>query len=337
VRASVVVDNHDYGRYLAEAVDSALGQTHADVEVVVVDDGSTDDSRDVIARYEGRVVAVLKENGGQASAFNAGFAAASGDVVVFLDADDALLPDTVARAVAAFEAEPALAKVQWRLDMVDGGGRPLGSSRPEAHLRMPSGDLRGHVTGGGGYTWPPTSGNAFAAWALRRVLPMPEDGFRVSADAYLVPAVALLGPVRSLGGSGGRYRVHDANSYYRGGRLSLDAVRARVETQARAHAALGELAASLGLDGFPPRPAGGVAALTLRMASRKLDPARHPLPGDRLATVARLGVAASLAHPAAPLHQRALSALWFAGMPLLPRSLARRAADARLAQRTRVR
>src|SRR5215213_900396 len=90
---SVIIDNYNYGRFLREAIDSALGQTYPRVEVIVVDDGSTDDSRAVIAAYGDRVVPVLKENGGQASAFNAGFAASRGELICFLDADDTFMPE----------------------------------------------------------------------------------------------------------------------------------------------------------------------------------------------------------------------------------------------------
>ena len=69
----IVVNNFNYARFLTAAVDSALAQRGTDVHVIVVDDGSTDDSRDLIASYGDRVTPVLKENGGQASAFNAGF------------------------------------------------------------------------------------------------------------------------------------------------------------------------------------------------------------------------------------------------------------------------
>src|ERR687892_2224498 len=79
---SIVVVSHNYERFLAKAVESALAQTHHLTEVIVVDDGSTDDSRAVIGRYRDRVVTVLKENGGQASAFNAGFKHASGSAVI---------------------------------------------------------------------------------------------------------------------------------------------------------------------------------------------------------------------------------------------------------------
>src|ERR1700757_584817 len=69
-KATVVINNYNYGQFLGTAIESALGQTYANTEVVVVDDGSTDDSREIIASYGDRVRAVLKSNGGQASAFN---------------------------------------------------------------------------------------------------------------------------------------------------------------------------------------------------------------------------------------------------------------------------
>src|SRR3712207_2571509 len=103
---SIVVNNHNYGRFLRVAIDSALGQTLTPTEVIVVDDGSTDDSRAIIAGYGDRVVAILKENGGQGSAFNAGFAASHGQAVIFLDADDVLLPDIAEQVAAAFAAQP---------------------------------------------------------------------------------------------------------------------------------------------------------------------------------------------------------------------------------------
>src|SRR5256885_15520885 len=100
VRASIVIDNFNYARFLPAAIDSALAQTLPDTEVVVVDDGSTDDSLDVIACYADRVRPVLKDNGGQTSAFNAGLLAAHGSVVCFLDADDLLEPRAMEAAVA---------------------------------------------------------------------------------------------------------------------------------------------------------------------------------------------------------------------------------------------
>src|SRR5256886_12063249 len=96
---SILINNYNYGRFLREAIDSALRQTYTNTEVIVVDDGSTDDSRPIIAGYGSRIVPVLKENGGQASAFNAGFAVSKGQWICFLDSDDFFAP-AKAQAIA---------------------------------------------------------------------------------------------------------------------------------------------------------------------------------------------------------------------------------------------
>src|SRR5690242_6951979 len=139
---SVVVNNYNYGSFLKDAIDSALAQTHRNTEVIVVDDGSTDDSRAIIAAYGDRVVPVLKENGGQASAFNSGLARSRGEVVLFLDADDMLLPTAVEHALPSFR-DPAVAKVQWALWEVDEEGRRTGKMQPSGELA--EGNLREHV------------------------------------------------------------------------------------------------------------------------------------------------------------------------------------------------
>jgi glycosyltransferase involved in cell wall biosynthesis len=95
VTASIIISSYNYGRFLSQAIDSALNQTCDQVEVIAVDDGSTDNSLDVIASYGDSIISVVKENGGQASALNAGFHASHGQVLLFLDSDDTLLPGAV--------------------------------------------------------------------------------------------------------------------------------------------------------------------------------------------------------------------------------------------------
>ena len=95
---SVVIINHNYGQFLGTCLDSVLAQTHAALEVVVVDDGSTDGSADVLKSYGERITIVQQANLGHVRAFNAGYAASRGDVVLFVDADDILYPDCIARS-----------------------------------------------------------------------------------------------------------------------------------------------------------------------------------------------------------------------------------------------
>ena len=92
MKVSIVINNFNYARFVTAAVESALGQNYPNCEVIVVDDGSTNDSRELLERFAGRVQLVFKENGGQASAMNTGFRAAHGALIVFLDSDDALFP-----------------------------------------------------------------------------------------------------------------------------------------------------------------------------------------------------------------------------------------------------
>ncbi|KRT78036.1 MAG: family 2 glycosyl transferase [Armatimonadetes bacterium CSP1-3] len=104
--ASVVIPAHNYGRYLAAAVESALGQTYAPLEVIVVDDGSTDDTAEILRGFAGRVRALRLEGRGVAAARNAGLFAAEGEYVLFLDADDLLLPEGVAHLARHLQEHP---------------------------------------------------------------------------------------------------------------------------------------------------------------------------------------------------------------------------------------
>jgi glycosyltransferase involved in cell wall biosynthesis len=210
--ASVVVNNYNYARFLREAIDSALAQTYTPLEVVVVDDGSTDESRALIESYGDRVIPVMKENGGMASALNAGFRASRGDVIVFLDSDDALLPTAVTAAVDVLR-DPQVVKAHWPLREIDEEGRDTGSLVPARIL--PEGVVRdlviekGPMSGNG----PPTSGNAWSRRFLDQVLPMPEEELKQHADAYLNTLACLFGALGRVSEPQGRYRVHGGNDY----------------------------------------------------------------------------------------------------------------------------
>ncbi|HEX4572451.1 MAG TPA: glycosyltransferase family A protein [Dongiaceae bacterium] len=110
VGVTILINNYNYARFLPAAIDSALSQTYRPLEVVVVDDGSTDESPDIIRNYGNRIRPIFKSNGGQASAFNAGFAASRGEVICLLDADDFFFPEKAERSVSALLAHP---EVGW--------------------------------------------------------------------------------------------------------------------------------------------------------------------------------------------------------------------------------
>jgi len=103
---SIVIPAYNHARYLAEAIDSVLAQEYPRIELIVIDDGSTDETPDILKRYEGRAAITRQENRGQAAALNRGWGSSSGIYLGYLSADDVLDPSAVARVVAALEHHP---------------------------------------------------------------------------------------------------------------------------------------------------------------------------------------------------------------------------------------
>jgi glycosyltransferase involved in cell wall biosynthesis len=323
----IVINNYNYARFLAAAIESACAQTHDRVRTIVVDDGSTDESRQLLRSYEDRVTVVLKENGGQASALNAGMERCEGDVVLFLDADDTLRPEAASRVAAAFAADDSVAKVQFRMETIDAQGRPTGELKPPPHLPMPRGDQRqAELAFPFDLAWLPTSANAFRTDALRRILPIPERAYPVcGADWYLIHLMTLLGTVDSLEEVSGSYRVHGANSYAPAA-PSLDLAHIR-ETIGYARATAGELlrlAEELGLP-HPDRIL-SLADLGNRIVSLRLEPQLHPIPSDRVTGLLLDAARAARRRSNVSAAMKLSFLVWFAAVALVPKALVRRLA-----------
>ena len=133
-RVSFIVTNYNYQRFVAQAVESILGQTLQAIEVIVIDDASHDDSRTVLERFWGnpRVRLVLHErNQGHVSSYNEGLALASGEFVGVMAADDFVIQsDAVARQAAVFDADPEVAYVYSAFSLVDESSRPFRLFQP---------------------------------------------------------------------------------------------------------------------------------------------------------------------------------------------------------------
>jgi glycosyltransferase involved in cell wall biosynthesis len=213
VLVSVLIPNHNYGRYLGTAIDSALGQSHPDIEVVVVDDGSTDDSRDVIRSYGERVVAVLQPKRGQVPALNAAFEASHGDFICLLDADDVFLSSKVERVLGAWRRRPQACLVHHRMQIIDAVGRPLHKPFPR---RVMEGDLRERVARSGGwFLHAPSGALSFPRSFAQRLFPVPTDAGAGSGgpevDTYLASPAAMVAPVAAVPEALTLYRIHGAN------------------------------------------------------------------------------------------------------------------------------
>lgn len=217
---SIVIDNYGYGRFLRAAVCSALEQSYGAVEVIVVDDGSLDNSREILREFGHAIRAVLKPNGGQASAFNAGLAECRGEVVCLLDADDVWDRDKVAEVVSAVRSRAAEGWAMLRHNLrVQTDGPQQMATAPDAVVpgirqaflceNIAEEDVLIRRRNA------PSSAIAFPMAAWNACGPVrPEEAFRISADAYLYTHLPRFGKVVSLSATLGSYRVHGSNNYF---------------------------------------------------------------------------------------------------------------------------
>lgn len=224
---SIIVTNYNYGAFLADAIDSALAQTHDEIEVIVVDDGSTDGSDEIIRRYGERVKAIFKRNSGQIDSVNVGFTQAAGDVVIFLDADDTLVETAVERHLANF-ALPDVVVSHGYLEVVDADMKALGKRLP--YRLEPAGDYLARFLRYGPNAYPAsfTSGGAWSRRFLEQALPMPAEDIRiVGPDGYLASIAPLFGRIATVETIVGRYRIHGSNRGPYGYRFTADYLTAR--------------------------------------------------------------------------------------------------------------
>jgi glycosyltransferase involved in cell wall biosynthesis len=311
---SVIITSFNYAEYIARTIDSVLSQTYPAIELIVVDDGSTDDSLAIIASFGNRLRYIARANGGEAAACNTGFAASRGTIVMFLDSDDVLYPDAVETVVRHWSADTA--KVQFYLDRIDPEGRSLGQRAP--NLPFAADDavpalLRHYAY----YPAPPSSGNAYARSLLKKIMPVPERKWRRGVDGYLNALAALHGPIVSVHAAHGGYRIHDRNMSG-WNRLDLDKLRSGMlneidrETALRHHARLlGELLP----EGLALRIPTHVKS---RIVSLRLDPAGHPIPGDTLGQLVRDGIRAAWQFPHFSFRKRIAGVLGFRLLSLIP-------------------
>lgn len=212
---TALICNYNYGRFLTDAVDSALAQSWEPMEVIVVDDGSTDDSRKVLERYGDRIRVILKENGGQASAFNAGIEFARGEIICFLDSDDTWFANKAEEVVRKFQSGD-WGLVCHKMEAIYADGSPIPEEdmryRPDTHLEegTPTRNLANR-----GYPWifAPTSGMSLRADIARSLLPIPEQSWRICADNPLAYGSACFAPTGVIRQPLGQYRNHGSNGF----------------------------------------------------------------------------------------------------------------------------
>jgi glycosyltransferase involved in cell wall biosynthesis len=315
---SIVIPCFNYAAYVAGAIEGALAQTYQRTEVIVVNDGSTDNSLEVIRRYADRVLVVDKPNGGSITAYNRGFAASRGDIVILLDADDLIAPEAVAEVVRAWR--PGVSKAQWDLAIIDGRGEDLGRRfcwfQPEYDLAA----VRASFARTGTYRWPVTAGNAYARAFAEVVFPLQIDH---GPDGTLNTIAPLYGEIVTIPRVLGSYRLHGGNQWASRG-SHVQRLPERIAFRRGEIATLREHAARRGM----AVPAGDVLDhelpfLNYRMAALKMG---MDYPGRATDSVTRLIACAARALRAEMLSPRAKAAhfAWFLALGLAPRALAER-------------
>ncbi len=208
--ASVVIDTYNYGRYVEDAVESVLAQEFPleEREILVVDDGSTDDTEERLRKYGDGIRYLQKPNGGQASAFNCGFERARGQVIALLDADDVWLPSKLGRVSEAFEQNPGAGMVYHRVYWWEETNKTL----PDKYFVPVSGRVPENRSDLLKYPMSGASSLTFRRGTLQELTPIPE-ALRTQADAYLTALVIFVAPVVALPESLANYRIHDSNQF----------------------------------------------------------------------------------------------------------------------------
>lgn len=290
IALSVIINNFNYARYLPETLESLLIQGEEIAEIVIVDDCSTDASPGIILnyaeKYPGRVRAMLQTvNQGQGAAFNTGYAVSRGDLVMFLDADDFMLPGAAAKIRA--NHEPGVTVYQYRMRYTNETSVLGDGLYPPLSQRLADGmEASEALRSTGRYPTTITSGLVFNRWVLGRIMPMDGEAFRIGGDGYVVAAAPLYGPVRSFETEICAYRLHQRqHTSRRDGQAKL--ARWRLSHDAERYKAVRDHAARLGLPVADDLGAKDEGNLFERIVSMVFDPAAHPVEGDRLSDLIR--------------------------------------------------
>ncbi len=214
---SVIIPNYNYSQYLREAIDGVLAQTYPEIEIIVVDDGSTDGSREVLDSYGDRIVAIYQKNGGVSAARNNGVSQSRGEFVAFLDADDVWLPAKIERQMAVFTDDSEIGLVHVGVVEIDGAGNSLfertdgmAGRVSEALLRFEGPVILG---GGSGLMLPRRVFDAAGGFDTRLSTSADWDMFYRISIRYsigFVPEILL------------KYRVHSSNMHGNIGAMEHD-------------------------------------------------------------------------------------------------------------------
>jgi glycosyltransferase involved in cell wall biosynthesis len=314
IKASIIINNYNYGYFVAAAIDSALSQDWPNKEIIVVDDGSTDHSRAIISSYGTTVLPLLKQNGGQNSAANLAFRHCTGDVIFFLDSDDILLPNAVTTVIKKWYQ--GISKIQFPMITIREDGSNAGSIAPHFSEKQTPEDIRRSMALASFYRSSPTSGNAWSSHFIREVFPLPED-IRFF-DGYLSALSPYFGDVVTLTTPLAKYRINTNNFWTK--QFSPKLVADTADEQATITAKLNNcLYAKLGIRPLDYRKDFGY--MMHRIVVKKFLPSRCD---EDWSTIIRLSWRSVVSSPSLSVGAKLLVAAWFLSVLVAPKPLASR-------------
>lgn len=214
MRVSVIIPNYNYADFIGGTINSVLNQTEKVDEIIVVDDGSTDNSRSVIESFGDKVIPVFQENSGQASAISMGFSKATGDIICLLDSDDFFFPDKVAIIKKMYGDDQDTNWVFHDLVEIDGKVIPTQSSIGYNPTFMKSIDERGNMVSGKiYYDAPATSGLTFRKSFINALFPLPSAQSIYISDHYIKFYCLAMSKGAHLNQNLGGQLIHGDNLY----------------------------------------------------------------------------------------------------------------------------
>jgi glycosyltransferase involved in cell wall biosynthesis len=214
---SILVANYNYEQYIAQTIQSATTQSYSELEVIVCDDGSTDNSIQVIedcARQDARIRLIRKKNGGHGSALNAAFSESRGEIICLLDSDDVFAPAKVQEVVDSSRKNPDAGFLIHRVLRINEKGKrqgvwPMSDALPEGWWGSSLPGLGGVLA-----YLPPTSGISLRREVAEALFPLPaEKPLGICPDQVIMRLAPFLSRIAAIDAPLAQYRLHRANSY----------------------------------------------------------------------------------------------------------------------------
>jgi glycosyltransferase involved in cell wall biosynthesis len=211
---SVLVPNYNYARYIGESLDSALSQTYPNFEVIVCDDGSKDNSCEVIESYtqkDSRIKLIRKPNGGVATALNAAYRESKGQIICILDADDVWIDNKLQKVVEVFRSDPKSGFAIHNVIQIDAQGNLIKSTPMLRRLASGWMALSALENGGFVYNIPPASALSLRREVADSIFPLNEE-FKRNADSLIFRFAPFITVIGSAPEVLSKFRLHGANT-----------------------------------------------------------------------------------------------------------------------------